>query len=116
MSPRGAATTPPTLVVEDLSLNPATREVHRGQTMLNLTKTEFALLETLMRRAGRVVPRETLIRAVWGADRELGSNTLEAFVSLLRQKVDARKGPRLIHTIRGVGYSVRTARPEDESE
>ena len=60
-----------------------------------------------MRRAGNVVSRATLIEAVWGYDREIESNTLDAFISLLRSKVEHDSGPRLIHTVRGVGYSVR---------
>ena len=72
-----------------------------------LTRTEYNLLEFLMRRAGRVVPRQALIEGVWGHDREIEDNTLDAFVRLLRQKIDRSGRRRLIQTVRGVGYCVR---------
>ena len=81
--------------------------MRRAGELLALTRTEYSLLEFLMRRAGTVVPRRTLIEGVWGHDREIEDNTLDAFVRLLRQKVDAGDGPRLIHTVRGVGYVLR---------
>jgi DNA-binding response OmpR family regulator len=81
--------------------------VHRAGERLVLTRTEHSLLEFLMRRAGSVVPRDSLIEGVWGHDREIEDNTLDAFIRLLRQKVDAGGRRRLIHTVRGVGYSVR---------
>jgi two-component system response regulator MprA len=95
------------LTVADLSLDPGAHEVRRGAESLSLTRTEYGLLEFLMRRAGHVVPRRTLIEGVWGHDRDIEDNTLDAFVRLLRQKVDAGDGPRLIHTVRGVGYVLR---------
>ncbi len=95
------------LTVADLSLDPGAHEVRRGAESLSLTRTEYGLLEYLMRRAGHVVPRRTLIEGVWGHDRDIEDNTLDAFVRLLRQKVDAGDGPRLIHTVRGVGYVLR---------
>ncbi|MGE0042352.1 MAG: winged helix-turn-helix domain-containing protein [Vicinamibacterales bacterium] len=75
---------------------------------LGLTRTEFSLLEYLMRRSGRVVSRQALIEGVWGAGRDVEDNTLDAFVKLLRHKVDGADRPPLIHTVRGVGYAVRT--------
>ncbi len=95
------------LQVADLTLNPATHTVTRGGVVVELTRTEFSLLECLMRRSGRVVPRQALIEGVWGDGRDVEGNTLDAFVRLLRQKVDGHGTP-LIHTVRGVGYSVRT--------
>ncbi|MEI6669955.1 MAG: response regulator transcription factor [Acidobacteriota bacterium] len=95
------------LRVADLALDPSTRNVTRGGDPLALTRTEYSLLEFLMRRAGRVVARDALIDGVWGHDREIEDNTLDAFVRLLRQKVDGGGRPRLIQTIRGVGYSLR---------
>ena len=95
------------LRVADLTLDPATREVARAGDALPLTRTEYSLLEFLMRRAGHVVAREALIAGVWGYDREIEDNTLDAFVRLLRQKVDGGGRPRLIHTVRGVGYCIR---------
>ena len=104
---RGAATHGFTLAVGDVTLDPASHEVRRGGTRIELTRTEFALLECLMRRAGSVVPRATLINTVWGYDREIEDNTLDAFVRLVRQKIDRAGHPPLIHTVRGVGYCAR---------
>jgi DNA-binding response OmpR family regulator len=110
VSRRGPIPQPVTLQVMDLSLNPASREVMRGARLVPLTRTEYCLLELLMRRAGRVVPRENLIEAVWGFDSEVRNNTLDAFIRLLRDKVDAVGESKLIHTVRGVGYCVRAER------
>ena len=95
------------LRVADLVLDPASREVLRGQSRIMLTRTEYNLLERLMYRAGKVVPRRSLIEAVWGFDREIEENTLDAFMHLLRNKVDSPGRPKLIHTVRGVGYMIR---------
>jgi DNA-binding response OmpR family regulator len=95
------------LQVGDLVLDPATRDVTRGQRRISLTKTEYGLLERLMHRAGRVVSRQFLIESVWGYDREIETNTLDAFMHLLREKIDGSGMPKLIHTVRGVGYTVR---------
>jgi len=89
-------------------LDPATREVSRGGVRLALTRTEYGLLERLMNRAGKVVPRRQLIESVWGFDREIEDNTLDVFVRLLRSKVDGNGRKKLIHTMRGVGYVIRT--------
>jgi DNA-binding response OmpR family regulator len=94
----------PQLQLGDLFLDLSTREVYRSGVRLSLTRTEYSLLERLMRDAGKVVPREVLIAF---SGREMGSNTLEAFVRLLRNKVDCdddNDRRRLIHTVRGVGY------------
>ena len=107
VSRRGPIPQPALLAVLDLSLNPATREVTRAGRRIALTRTEYSLLELLMRRAGRVVPRDSLIEAVWGFDTEVRNNTLDAFIRLLREKVDAPSGTKLIQTVRGVGYSLR---------
>jgi len=96
-----------TLQVDDLVLDPATREVSRGGVRLALTRTEYGLLERLMDRAGKVVPRRQLIESVWGFDREIEDNTLDVFVRLLRSKVDGNGRTKLIHTMRGVGYVIR---------
>ena len=95
------------LRVGALTLDPATREVKRNGELLPLTRTEYSLLEFLMRRAGHVVARDALIAGVWGYEREIEDNTLDAFVRLLRQKVDSGSRLRRIHTVRGVGYCVR---------
>jgi DNA-binding response OmpR family regulator len=107
VSRRGAIPQPVPLQVRDLTLNPASREVIRHGRRIALTRTEYSLLELLMRRSGRVVPRESLIEAVWGFDSDVRSNTLDAFIRLLRDKVDSADEAKLIHTVRGVGYCVR---------
>jgi DNA-binding response OmpR family regulator len=93
--------------VGDLILDPESRDVSRAGASISLTRTEYSLLERLMYRAGKVVPRRTLIESVWGFDREIEENTLDAFVRLLRQKVDREGMPKLILTVRGVGYMIR---------
>jgi len=98
------------LQVADLTLDSSTHTVSRADAALALTRTEFSLLEYLMRRAGRVVTRQALIAGVWGPGRDVEDNTLDAFVKLLRQKVDGANRPPLIHTIRGVGYKIRSER------
>jgi DNA-binding response OmpR family regulator len=96
------------LEVGNLTLDPATREVIRAGVDILLTRTEYNLLERLMYRAGKVVSRQALIEAVWGFDREIEDNTLDAFVRLLRTKIDTDGQPKLIHTVRGVGYMIRS--------
>jgi DNA-binding response OmpR family regulator len=92
------------LEIDDLLLDLSTREVHRGATRINVSRTEYTLLERLMRNAGEVVPRETLISSL---GRDIAGNTLEAFVHLLRNKIDCDGRKKLIHTVRGVGYVLR---------
>jgi two-component system response regulator MprA len=91
----------------DLELDPAAHTVRRGNRAIDLTRTEFALLELLMRNAGRPLPRETIMDRVWGWESEPTSNSLEVFVGYLRRKTEAAGEPRLIHTVRGVGYVLR---------
>jgi DNA-binding response OmpR family regulator len=107
VSRRGAIAQPPVFQVADLSVNPSAREVTRGGRRIALTRTEYGLLELLMKRAGRVVTRENLIESVWGFDSEVRSNTLDAFIRLLRDKVDTEAETKLIQTVRGVGYCLR---------
>ena len=95
------------LAAGDLTLDEASREVRRGTRRLDLTRTEYSILELLMRNAGRVVGRERLIETVWGHDTDIERNTLDAFVRLLRAKVEHSGEPKLIHTVRGVGYMLR---------
>lgn len=104
---RAAPARPTKLQIGGLTLDPATREVYRDGQRVSLTPTEYRLLEFLMRRAGRVAPREEIIEAVWGAEREVESNTLDAFIRLLRTKIDNGYQAKLIHTVRGFGYSIR---------
>ena len=105
---RVLATEETNLRVADLMLDPASREVLRGESRVSLTRTEYNLLERLMFRAGKVVSRRSLIEAVWGFDREIEENTLDAFMHLLRNKIDAPGRAKLIHTVRGVGYMIRS--------
>jgi DNA-binding response OmpR family regulator len=93
--------------VAGLVLDPATRKVARDGCPLQLTATEFRLLEALMRAAGRVLTRDALIESVWGVDREIEVNTLEVFIRLLRKKVDEPFATKLVRTIHAVGYSLR---------
>jgi DNA-binding response OmpR family regulator len=95
------------LKVADLVLDPASREVRRAGAPIPLTRTEFMLLEFLMRNSGRVMTRERLFEAVWGADRDVDQNTLEQYISMLRAKIDTPGTRKLIHTSRGVGYVMR---------
>lgn len=95
------------LRIGDLVLDPSSREVMRGEERVLLTRTEYNLLERLMYRAGKVVSRRSLIEAVWGFDREIEENTLDAFMRLLRNKIDIPGRPKLIQTVRGVGYMIR---------
>jgi two-component system, OmpR family, copper resistance phosphate regulon response regulator CusR len=96
-----------TLQVADLQLDPLGRQALRAGKPIPLTATEFRLLEFLVRRAGRVVSRSAITEAVWGFDENVESNTLEAFISLLRGKIDRNFEPKLLHTVRGFGYSLR---------
>ena len=92
----------------DLVLDPAARTVHRGERPVDLTRTEYALLELLLRNAGRPLPRDVIMDRVWGWESEPTSNSLEVFVGYLRRKTEAGGEPRLIHTVRGVGYVLRS--------
>lgn len=106
VSRRGAIPQPVCLEVADLRLDPATRNVTRAGQSVSLTPREFSLLELLMRNHGRVVTRDAIIEWVWGYDSDVSGNTIEAFVRLLRLKVDSVE-PKLIQTVRGIGYSLR---------
>jgi two-component system response regulator MprA len=95
------------LEYEDIVLDRAAHTARRGDRSIDLTRTEFALLELLMRNAGRPLPRETIMDRVWGWESEPTSNSLEVFIGYLRRKTEANDEPRLIHTVRGVGYVLR---------
>jgi two-component system response regulator MprA len=95
------------LTYADLELDPGAHTARRGDRPIDLTRTEFALLELLLRNAGRPLPRETIMDRVWGWESEPTSNSLEVFVGYLRRKTEADGEPRLIHTVRGVGYVLR---------
>jgi len=102
--PRGSAF----LSVGDLRLNPQTREVERGGDELDLTTREFELLEYLMRNERIVVSRRKLLEDVWDYYAYAETNTVDVFVSTLRRKLEAGDRPRLLHTVRGAGYVLRT--------
>ena len=95
------------LRVADLSLDPSTRIVKRGERLIELTRTEFNLLELLLRNHGQVLTRELIFDRVWGYDFGANSNSLEVYIGYLRRKTEAEGEPRLIHTVRGVGYVLR---------
>jgi len=101
--PRGAAS----LTVGDLTLNPDTREVKRGERELELTNREFELLEYLMHNERLVVSRERLLDDVWGYDPTAATNTIDVFISNLRRKLEEGGEPRLLHTKRGAGYVLK---------
>jgi two-component system response regulator MprA len=108
--PVGDGVEPP-LVFSDLSLDVATREVVRGQRRMSLTRTEFALLELFMRRPRRVLERAFILEEVWGFDFPTTANSLEVYVGYVRRKLEADGEPRLLHTMRGVGYVLRETPP-----
>jgi DNA-binding response OmpR family regulator len=109
---RTPAAQSPVLDVADLTLDPATHTVMRSGMELKLSGTEFKLLHFLMRRPGHTVSRQTLIEAVWGYGTSIESNTLDAFIHLVRAKVDAPPHRKLIHTVRGIGYCARETPPQ----
>jgi two-component system response regulator MprA len=103
----GTDETATTLRFADLELDTGTREVRRGDESLTLTRTEFALLELFMRNPRQVLTRSVIFDRVWGYDFGYGSNSLDVYISYLRKKTEAGGKPRLIHTVRGVGYALR---------
>ncbi|MFJ6611573.1 response regulator transcription factor [Streptomyces sp. NPDC091289] len=92
----------------DLRMDLATREVTRGERRVELTRTEFTLLEMFLSHPRQVLTREQILKAVWGFDFEPSSNSLDVYVMYLRRKTEAGGEPRLVHTVRGVGYALRT--------
>ena len=91
----------------DLELDPGTREVRRGERLIELTRTEFSLLELFLRNPRQVLTRSVIFERVWGYDFGFGSNSLDVYIGYLRRKTEAAGEPRLIHTVRGVGYALR---------
>jgi len=110
LSRRAPISTPLQLKVADLTLDSATREATRAGRRIVLTRTEYGLLELLMRRIGVVVQRDHIMDALWGFDSSVESNTLDVFIRLLRGKIDLPGETRLIHTVRGVGYCIKDPR------
>jgi two-component system, OmpR family, response regulator MprA len=91
----------------DLELNPATREVRRAGEPIELTRTEFSLLELFLLNPRQVLTRSIIFERVWGYDFGFASNSLDVYIGYLRRKTEANGGARLIHTVRGVGYALR---------
>ncbi|MEU6392917.1 response regulator transcription factor [Streptomyces sp. NPDC046939] len=96
----------------DLRMDLATREVTRGSRTVELTRTEFTLLEMFLAHPRQVLTREQILKAVWGFDFEPSSNSLDVYVMYLRRKTEAGGEPRLVHTVRGVGYVLRSGGAE----
>ncbi|HEX4165476.1 MAG TPA: response regulator transcription factor [Bryobacteraceae bacterium] len=107
VSRRGDIPQPVCLRLQDLTLNTATREVRRDHHRIELTPREYSLLALLMRHKGRVLPRSSIVEAVWGFNAEIEDNTLDAFIRLLRRKIERPGAPKLVRTVRGVGYSLQ---------
>ena len=103
---RGPLTYAADMQFQDLVLRTRTHEMQRGDRVVPLTRTEYSILEVMMRRAGCVVPREVLVEAGWGGGTDVSDNTLYVFIRSLRAKIGGE--PPLLHTVRGVGYSLRT--------
>ncbi|WP_394830465.1 response regulator transcription factor [Pendulispora rubella] len=101
---RGSVARPAKLSVGDLTLDPATREVRRGNDPITLTPREFALVEALMRRGGHVITKQQLLADVWGEEFGGDPNLVEVYVRYVRRKVDEPFGRRTLQTVRGVGY------------
>src|SRR5262249_45937945 len=104
---RGPISRPVCLQVGDLFMDLGSREVKRGDRSIVLTPREFSILELLMRNFPRVVSRETLIQNIWGDHPDVESNTLDAFIRLLRSKIEGPGQSKVLHTIRGVGFTLR---------
>jgi two-component system response regulator MprA len=99
------------LKLADLTLDPVTRDVIRGDRPIRLTRTEFALLELLLRHPRHVLSREAILEEVWGYDFPTTANSLEVYIGYIRRKTEEGDEPRLIHTVRGVGYVARETAP-----
>ncbi len=104
---RTASPRPTVLQVGDLRLDPATHDVRRGETEIELSALEFSLLETFMRRAGQVLSQSQLLDAAWDLGYEPRSNVVEVYVRYLREKIDRPFGVRSLETVRGIGYRLR---------
>ena len=104
---RSAGSVAEVMKVGDLVMDTSSREVRRDGTVLDLTKTEFDLLELLMSNAGIVIDRDTIYDRIWGYDFATSSNSLDVYIGYLRRKTELDGRPRLIQTVRGVGYVIR---------
>jgi two-component system, OmpR family, response regulator MprA len=95
----------------DLTIDPGTREVHRGNRLIRLTRTEYSLLELFILHPRQVLSRDRILEEVWGYDFPTTANSLEVYIGYLRRKTESEGEPRLIHTMRGVGYVLRDSPP-----
>jgi two-component system response regulator MprA len=107
--PVGTPFEPTTLYFENLCMDQVGRQVHREDQLLDLTRTEYELLELLLEHPNQVLTRDQIYEAVWGYDSALASNSLEVYVGYLRRKIEIGERTRLIHTVRGVGYVLRSS-------
>ncbi len=101
----------PLLTFADLTLDPNTREVKRGDRTISLTRTEFSLLQLFMERPKRVLDRSYILAEVWGFDFPTTANSLEVYVGYVRRKLESEGEKRLLHTVRGIGYVLRETPP-----
>jgi heavy metal response regulator len=104
---RGSATAPAMLAIADLRVDPATHEVIRGNKKIDLTAKEYALLEFLLRRRDQVLSRAVIAQHVWGVNYDTFTNVIDVYVNYLRKKIDSGFEPKLIHSVRGVGYVLK---------
>src|SRR5205814_8595484 len=107
---RGAEPKSPTLRVADLTLDTVSRQARRGGATFELTAREFRLLEFLMRSAGRICSRMAILEKVWDYSFDPGSNLVDVNIMRLREKIDAGHEPKLLHTVRGLGYVIKEPR------
>jgi DNA-binding response OmpR family regulator len=107
VSRRGPIAEPISYEIDDLIIHTATREVRRRERLIRLTAREYTLLELLAKRSPRILTRDAILQQVWGFDGEVSCNNLEAYIHLLRSKLEHGSESKLIHTIRGVGYCLR---------
>jgi DNA-binding response OmpR family regulator len=105
---RGMEFVPPILQIADLLLDPARRTVTRGDEEIELTTREFTLLDYFMRNPGRVLTRTMIAEHVWDYNFDPGTNVIDVYVNYLRKKIDAGHQPKLLHTVRGAGYVLKT--------
>ncbi|MBP2703204.1 response regulator transcription factor [Microbispora sp. RL4-1S] len=103
--------TRPGAAFADLVLLPDSRQARRGARLIDLTRTEYALLDLLVRNGGQVLTREVILDRIWGYSFRPGSNPLEVYIRYLRRKTEAAGEPRLIHTVHGLGYALRVPAP-----
>jgi heavy metal response regulator len=104
---RGMSAPTSVLTLADLRLDPVTRQITRGEKRIDLTAKEFALLEFFLRHPGRVLSRALIAQHVWGVDFDTFTNVIDVYVNYLRKKIDADHDPKLLHTVRGVGYVLK---------